>query len=53
MYQIHVNGKKLKSTTSWKKANEIFNKYFYDLFEHNYVEIINVDTGEIMKGGAR
>ena len=53
MYHIYVNGKKKLSTTSWKKANEIYNNYFYDIFNHNYVEIINVDTGEIMKGGAR
>lgn len=53
MYHIYVNGKKKQSTTSLKKANEIYDKYYYDMFEHNYVEIIDVDTGEIMKGGAR
>lgn len=53
MYHIYVNGKKKQSTTSLKKANEIYDKYIYDMFEHNYVEIVDVDTGEIMRGGAR
>lgn len=52
-YLIYVNGKCRYKTTSLKKANEKYDIYYYDMFEHNYVELINEETGEILKGGAR
>lgn len=49
IYHIFINGRYKTKTTSWNKANRIFNAFCGDLFEHNHIEIINAETGEIMR----